>query len=183
MFGVSNSLTMQHQSLWCISSGLANTIYTFRSHDSSLAIVARCRLPNWHIIRFLVRVRDFFHCESIHISSGAHLAHYLIGGRLLSWGYSGEGVKLQLRCVKLFLNSPIYVWCGTEFDKGTLPWTMICTGMSKDTSWWHMLTDCSSEVHMCTSCNVAGIETNSVVLQFHLLTLYWVFVIQQCQHV
>jgi hypothetical protein len=130
------------------------------------------------MIRFLVRVTDCFHCES----SGVHLAYYSIGGRL-SWGYSGEGVKLQLRCVKLFLYSPIYVWCGTEFGKGTLPSTMICTGMSKDTKWWHMLTNCFSAVHMCTSCNVAGTETNSVVLQFHVLTLYWVFVIQHCHHV
>jgi hypothetical protein len=183
MFGVSDSLTMQHPSLWHISSVLANTIYTFGSHDSSFAIVARFRLPKWHMIRFLVRVRDFFHCESIHISSGAHLAHYSIGGKLFSWGYGGEGVKLRLRCVKLLLNSLIYVWCGTEFNKGTLPWSMIGTGMSKGTKWWHMLTNCYIEVHMCTSCKVAGIEINSVVLQFHLLTLYWVVVIQHCQHV
>jgi len=145
--------------------------------------VTRCRLPNGRMIRFLVRVRDYFHCESIHISSGAHLAYYSIGGRLFWWGCSGEGVKLQLRCVKLFLNSQTYVWCGTELSKGTLPWTMICTGMSEDTQWWHTLTSCCSDVHMCTFCNVAGTKTNSVALQFHLLTLYWVFVIQYCQHV
>jgi hypothetical protein len=183
MFGVSNSLTMLHQSLWHVSSGLANTTYTFRSRNSLVGIVARCRLPNWHTISFLVRLRDYFHWESIHIGSGAHLVYYSIGGRLFSWGYSGEAVKLRLKCVTLFLNSPIYVWCGTEFGKGTSTWTMICTGMSKDTKWWHMLTNCCSEVHMCTSCNVAGTETHSVALQFHLLTLYWVFVIQYSQHV
>jgi len=131
MFGVSNSLTMLHQSLWHISSGLANTIYTFRSHDSLVGIVAWCRLPKWHMIRFLVRVRDFFHCESIHISSGAHLAYYSISGRLFFMGVQWWGSEFEVRCVKLFLNSLIYVCRGTEFGKGTLPWT-ICTGMSKD---------------------------------------------------
>jgi len=120
---------------------------------------------------------DFFHCESIHISSGAHLAYYSIGGRLFFMRVLWWGSKAEVRCVKLFLNSPIHVWFGTEFGKGTLPWT-ICTGMSKDTKWWHTLTDCCTEVHICISCNVSGTETNSVALQFHLLTLYWVFVIQ-----
>jgi len=166
MSGVPHSLTMLHQSLWYTSSGLANTIYTIRSYDSLVGLVARCTLPNWHMIRFLVRVREFCHCDCIHISSGAHLAYYSIGGSVFSWRYNGEGVRLRVRCVKPLLNSLIYVWCGTEFGKGTLPWTMICTAMSKDTKWWHMLTNCCSEVHMCTSCNVAGTETNRVVLQF-----------------